>query len=157
MTNSQQKSFHGSHNPSDWVSSEYPSFVVDVTGDFALFMTVDGEPQKLEPGIMFFIETDTSPPFNCEGFLCAFRLKEDNIEFIGYEPSLVTHLEQQYSSSEGLRSYWGKFFEVMLKQNTRAGYDDEGNYPVVASVNNTCWTAELVKFYPPEAEKKMKV
>lgn len=157
MTNSQQKSFHGSHNPSDWVNSEYPSFMVDVTGDFALFMTVDGEPQKLEPGTMFFIETDTSPPFNCEGYLCAFRLKDDSIEFIGYEGGLVGHLKEQYSSAEGLQSYWGKFFEAMLKQNARAGYDDEGNYPVVASVNNKCWTAELVKFYPPEAEKKMKV
>ena len=46
MTNSQQKHFYGSHNPSDWVNSEYPSFMVDVTGDFALFMTVDGEPGK---------------------------------------------------------------------------------------------------------------
>lgn len=157
MTNSRETSFHGSHNPNDWVGSDYPSFMVNISGDFALFMTVDGQPQKLEPGTMFFIETGTSPPFNCEGYLCAFRLKDDGIEFIGYEHGLVSHLNEQYSSAEGLQKYWGNFLEAVLKKNTRASYDDAGNFPVIASVNNKCWTAELVKFYPPEVENKMKV
>lgn len=143
MANSQKVSFHGSHNPNDWVGSDYPSFVVNISGNFALFMTVNGEAQKLDHGTMFFIETGTSPPFNCEGFLCAFRLNDDGtIEFIGYESSLVDHLKEQYSSPEGLQTYWEKFLEAVLKQNTNHSCNDKG-FPVFASVNNVCWTAEL--------------
>lgn len=157
MANSQKVSFHGSHNPNNWVGSDYPSFVVNISGNFALFMTVNGEAQKLDHGTMFFIETGTSPPFNCEGFLCAFRLNDDGtIEFIGYESSLVGHLKEQYSSPDGLQKYWNTFLSAVLQSKIGSNYDDEeGSCPVIASVNNACWTAELVKFSPLENEIKV--
>ena len=94
--------------PSGWINTDFPSFVMSLPSPLKL-RGANGQPIPL--GTPFFLETWTHAPFYMEGLWVMFRLNTaTECEFVGYQPFLQSHLNEQMTSPQKIENYWKWFW-----------------------------------------------